>query len=223
MLGLGVALVCVHHVVAVAVMSVDLGSEWMKVAVVSPGVPMEIALNPESKRKTSVAVSMKDGERKFGSDAMVVCVKSPKHCYRYLLDLLGKKLDHPAVAAYQARFPMYKLEADPDRGTVVFRHDEDTVYSVEELLGMILAHAKSQAESYTGQTVRCDMIYNTSIHYSSLVTLQGRRDHHSRVLQPGREDGAGGRGPARGAQCSTAYEHAHGSRGKQRTSICALS
>ena len=156
MLGLGVALVCVHHVVAVAVMSVDLGSEWMKVAVVSPGVPMEIALNPESKRKTSVAVSMKDGERKFGSDAMVVCVKSPKHCYRYLLDLLGKKLDHPAVAAYQARFPMYKLEADPDRGTVVFRHDEDTVYSVEELLGMILAHAKSQAESYTGQTVRCE-------------------------------------------------------------------
>ena len=115
-----------------------------------PGVPMEIALNPESKRKTSVAVSMKDGERKFGSDAMVVCVKSPKHCYHYLLDLLGKKLDHPAVLAYQKRFPQYKLEADEERGTVVFRHDEETTYSVEELLGMILAHAKTQAETYTG-------------------------------------------------------------------------
>ena len=33
--GLGVLLVCLHHVAAVAVMSVDLGSEWMKVAVVS--------------------------------------------------------------------------------------------------------------------------------------------------------------------------------------------
>jgi len=39
---------------------------------------MEIALNPESKRKTSVAVSLKNGERKFGSDAMNVCVKEPK-------------------------------------------------------------------------------------------------------------------------------------------------
>jgi len=169
-LGLGVILVCLQHVAAVAVMSVDLGSQWMKVAVVSPGVPMEIALNPESKRKTSVAVSIKDGERKFGSDAMVVCVKSPKHCYYYLLDLLGKKLDHPSVVAYQQRFPYYKLEADPERGTVMFRHDEDTVYSVEELLGMILAHAKTQAETYTGQTVR-DAVITTPVFFNQAERL----------------------------------------------------
>lgn len=30
---------------SVAVMSVDLGSEWMKIAIVKPGVPMEIVLN----------------------------------------------------------------------------------------------------------------------------------------------------------------------------------
>lgn len=30
---------------SVAVMSVDLGSEWMKMAIVKPGVPMEIVLN----------------------------------------------------------------------------------------------------------------------------------------------------------------------------------
>ena len=35
LLGLGLSLVCVQHVLAVAVMSVDLGSQWMKVAVVS--------------------------------------------------------------------------------------------------------------------------------------------------------------------------------------------
>jgi len=168
--GLGVLLVCLHHVAAVAVMSVDLGSEWMKVAVVSPGVPMEIALNPESKRKTSVAVSIKDGERKFGSDAMVVCVKSPKNCYYYLLDLLGKKMDHPAVKAYQARFPQYKLEADPERGTVVFRHDEETSYTVEELLGMILAHAKTQAESYTGQSVR-DVVITSPVFFNQAERL----------------------------------------------------
>lgn len=31
--------------VSVAVMSIDLGSEWMKMAIVKPGVPMEIVLN----------------------------------------------------------------------------------------------------------------------------------------------------------------------------------
>ena len=131
---------------------------------------MEIALNPESKRKTNVAVSMKDGERKFGSDAMIVCVKSPKHCYQHLLDLLGKKMEHPAVKAYQARFPQYKLEADPERGTVMFRHDEETVYSVEELLGMILAHAKSQAETYTGQAVR-DAVITTPVFFNQAERL----------------------------------------------------
>jgi len=151
-------------------MSVDLGSEWMKIAVVSPGVPMEIALNPESKRKTSMAVSLKDGERKYGSDAMAVCVKSPKHCYRYLLDLLGKKLDHPLVAAFQKRFPEHKLEADSERGTVVFRTPDDVLYSVEELVGMLLAHAKNQAEVYTEQAIK-DAVLTVPVYFNQAERL----------------------------------------------------
>jgi len=167
---LGLSLVCLDMALGVAVMSVDIGAEWMKVAVVSPGVPMEIALNPESKRKTSVAVSIKDGERKFGSDAMGVCVKSPKNCYVYLLDLLGKKVDHPQVKAYQSRFPQYKIEADPERGTVVFRHDSDTAYSVEELLGMVFAHAKTQAETFTEQAVK-DAVITTPVYFNQAERL----------------------------------------------------
>lgn len=91
-------------------MSVDLGSEWMKVAIVKPGVPMEIALNKyetyktkffghedfylpcssclfknsvilfvcsvflfrESRRKTPVAVCLKENERLFEDSAMGV-------------------------------------------------------------------------------------------------------------------------------------------------------
>ncbi len=95
---------------------------------------MEIALNPQSQRKTSVAVAFRDGERTFGSDAMAVAVKYPKNCYFYLLDLLGKKIDHPSVKLYLERFPYYTIEADPERGTVIFRHDEETTFSVEELV-----------------------------------------------------------------------------------------
>jgi len=165
-----IALAVLDTAVGVSVMSVDIGAEWMKVAVVSPGVPMEIALNPETKRKTSVAVSIKDGERKFGSDAMGVCVKSPKHCYVYLLDLLGKKVEHPLVKAYKERFPQYIIEADPERGTVVFRHDEETTYSVEELIGMVLAHAKTQAESFTEQTVK-DTVITCPVYFNQAERL----------------------------------------------------
>ena len=130
---------------------------------------MEIALNPESKRKTASAVAFRDGERTFGSDAMAVAVKYPKNCYFYLLDLLGKKVDHPAVKLYQERFPYYDIEAHPDRGTVVFKHDEETRFTVEELIGMILSHAKQIAEDYTDQKIR-DIVITTPVYFNQVRT-----------------------------------------------------
>jgi hypoxia up-regulated 1 len=82
---------------------------------------MEIALNKESQRKTAVAVAIRGDERTFGGDAMAVGVKNPKSCYFYLLDLVGKPYDHPSVKLYRERFPYYDMEADPQRGTVLFR------------------------------------------------------------------------------------------------------
>ncbi|KAG0723727.1 Hypoxia up-regulated protein 1 [Chionoecetes opilio] len=125
--GLAVVVAMVAMVVAVdavTIMSVDIGSEWIKVAVVAPGVPMEIALNKESKRKTPAAISFRNGERNFGEDAMNNGVRFPATNYYYLLDLLGKRAeDSPVVDVYKKRFPFYQIEADEDRGTVVFRHN----------------------------------------------------------------------------------------------------
>lgn len=42
----------------------------MKIALVKPGVPMEIVLNKESKRKTPFALAIRNGERFFGESAM---------------------------------------------------------------------------------------------------------------------------------------------------------
>ena len=53
-----------------AVMSVDLGGESIKIAIVSPGKPMEIILNVDSQRKTPMAVGFRDGDRFFGEAAM---------------------------------------------------------------------------------------------------------------------------------------------------------
>nr|CAD7592318.1 unnamed protein product [Timema genevievae] len=152
-LAMGLAAFLVPETYAVAVMSVDLGSEWMKIAIVSPGVPMEIALNKESKRKTPVTIAFRDGERTFGEDATTVAVRFPKNSYSYLLDLLGKKLDNPVVKLFQKRFPYYELVADPERGTVLFQHDSETQYSVEELVGMLLHQAQEFAQDSAGQAI----------------------------------------------------------------------
>lgn len=82
-------------------MSIDLGSEWVKVGVVSPGVPMEIALNKESKRKTPSILAFRDGVRTFGEDAASIGVRFPSNAYFYLTDLLGKTVDNPIVQLYR--------------------------------------------------------------------------------------------------------------------------
>lgn len=133
-------------------MSVDLGSEWMKVGVVSPGVPMEIALNKESKRKTPTTIAFRNGERVFGEDAQTLGVRFPSNSYGYLVDLLGKTIDNPMVDLYRKRFPYYDIVEDPVRKTVVFRNGDEQ-FTIEELIAQLLQVAKDYAEDSTGQMI----------------------------------------------------------------------
>uniref|UniRef100_A0A1A9WM96 Hypoxia up-regulated protein 1 n=1 Tax=Glossina brevipalpis TaxID=37001 RepID=A0A1A9WM96_9MUSC len=143
----------VYEVKAAAVMSVDLGSEWMKVGVVSPGVPMEIALNRESKRKTPATLAFRDGLRTFGEDALNVGIRDPSSAYSYLIDLLGKTIDNPIVDLYRKRFPYYNIVGDPDRNTVVFKKSDKEQFLVEELVAQILMKAKEFAQDSTHQRI----------------------------------------------------------------------
>ncbi|KAM9455464.1 hypoxia up-regulated protein 1 isoform 1-T2 [Clarias gariepinus] len=139
---------------SVAVMSVDLGSEWMKVAIVKPGVPMEIALNKESRRKTPVAVCLKENERLFGDSALGVSVKNPKVVYRYLQSLLGKTADNLQVEQYRKHFPEHQVLRDEKRGTVYFKYSEEMQYTPEELLGMVLNYSRGLAEDFAEQIIK---------------------------------------------------------------------
>ncbi|XP_016345843.1 hypoxia up-regulated protein 1 [Sinocyclocheilus anshuiensis] len=139
---------------SIAVMSVDLGSEWMKIALVKPGVPMEIVLNKESRRKTPVAVCLKENERLFGDSALGVAVKNPKVVYRFLQSILGKTADNPQVAQYQKHFPEHQLQRDEKRGTVFFKFSEELQYTPEELLGMILNYSRGLAQDFAEQPIK---------------------------------------------------------------------
>uniref|UniRef100_A0A671VBD9 Hypoxia up-regulated protein 1 n=1 Tax=Sparus aurata TaxID=8175 RepID=A0A671VBD9_SPAAU len=137
----------------VAVMSLDLGSEWMKMAIVKPGVPMEIVLNKESRRKTPTAVCLKENERLFG-DSALGSMKNPKTVYRRLQTLLGKKHNNLQVAHYQKHFPEHQLQEDPVRGTVYFKNSEEMQYTPEELLGMVLNYSCGLAQDFAEQPIK---------------------------------------------------------------------
>lgn len=85
---------------------------------------MEIVLNKESKRKSPVAIAFRNGERLFGEDALTMGVRFPQSSYNYVLPLLGQRANSSIVERYKSQFPYYHIEEDPERGTVVFRHDE---------------------------------------------------------------------------------------------------
>ncbi|XP_019519181.1 PREDICTED: hypoxia up-regulated protein 1 [Hipposideros armiger] len=168
-----------------AVMSVDLGSESMKVAIVKPGVPMEIVLNKESRRKTPVTVTLKENERFFGDSAASMAIKNPKATLRYFQQLLGKQEDNPHVALYRVRFPEHELGFDPQRQTAYFQISPQLQFSPEEVLGMVLNYSRSLAEDFAEQPIK-DAVITVPAFFNQAerrAVLQAARMAGLKVLQ----------------------------------------
>uniref|UniRef100_A0AC11BMZ3 Hypoxia up-regulated 1 n=1 Tax=Ovis aries TaxID=9940 RepID=A0AC11BMZ3_SHEEP len=168
-----------------AVMSVDLGSESMKVAIVKPGVPMEIVLNKESRRKTPVTVTLKENERFFGDSAASMAIKNPKATLRYFQHLLGKQENNPHVALYKARFPEHELGFDPQRQTVYFQISPQLQFSPEEVLSMLLNYSRSLAEDFAEQPIK-DAVITVPAFFNQAerrAVLQAARMAGLKVLQ----------------------------------------
>jgi hypothetical protein len=57
-----------------AVLAIDYGTEWTKAALVKPGIPLQIVLTRDSKRKEQSVVAFKKQERLYGTDAYSLVV-----------------------------------------------------------------------------------------------------------------------------------------------------
>ncbi|XP_032057716.1 hypoxia up-regulated protein 1 [Aythya fuligula] len=168
-----------------AVMSVDVGSESMKIAIVKPGVPMEIVLNKESRRKTPVAVALKENERLFGDSALGMSIRTPKVAFRYFQDLLGKQMNNPQVALYRTRFPEHELVEDEKRQTVIFKLSQAVQYSPEEMLGMVLNYSRGLAEEFAEQPIK-DAVITVPAYFNQAerrAVLHAARMADLKVLQ----------------------------------------
>ncbi|KAK5661332.1 hypothetical protein OQA88_11227 [Cercophora sp. LCS_1] len=154
-----------------AVLGVDLGTEYIKAALVKPGIPLEIVLTKDSRRKEISAVTFKPSsngpkkgaypERAYGSDAMALAPRFPGDVFPNLKPLLGLPADSAEVKEYALRHPALQLESHKIRGTAAFKSakaftPEEEAWLIEELLAMELQSIKANAEELAGKgtTVR---------------------------------------------------------------------
>lgn len=82
---------------AKAILGVDLGSLYMKVALVQRGAPLEIVTNMHSKRKTEQMILFDEGTRFYGADASSLLARKPTQTPVAMSIMLGRDEDHPAV------------------------------------------------------------------------------------------------------------------------------
>ena len=152
-----------------AVLGIDIGTEYFKAALVKPGIPLEIVLTKDSKRKESSAIAFKPTresdapfpERFYGGDALALTARYPDDIYINLKTLLGLQFNDGAdetVKSYWNRFPALKLETAPDgRGSVALRSNrlgeaqKKEAFLVEEILAMQLKQIKANADTLAGK------------------------------------------------------------------------
>jgi hypoxia up-regulated 1 len=97
MLGLLSLLLLPAMSTARAILGVDLGSLYMKVALVQSGSPLEIVTNLHSKRKTEQMVLFDRQQRFYGADASALLARKSQLTPQAMTVLLGRDDQHPVV------------------------------------------------------------------------------------------------------------------------------
>ena len=143
------------------VISIDYGTAFMKAALVKPGMPFDVVLSRDSKRKGPSVVGGKKHERLFGADAENAAGRFPDDVYAGMKLLLGRSYDNATVLERQSQLYGTNLVPAPQRPQAIAvqrplktQDDKPFVYSVEEIVGMQLSHMKQLAEATAREEVK---------------------------------------------------------------------
>ncbi|KAL9931290.1 hypothetical protein V8E36_009800 [Tilletia maclaganii] len=151
---------------AVGVVGIDFGTAWIKASLMKPGLPFDVVLGKDSKRKIQAAVAWKgEDDRLFGTDAANLASRYPTDSFSSTKLLLGIPCGPATDAPSQAAKPIVDrvaslhgniiVPAPSDRAACAYQRGNanGTLYSVEELVGMQLAHVKELAEATAGERI----------------------------------------------------------------------
>ncbi|KAJ8074780.1 lumenal Hsp70 protein [Marasmius tenuissimus] len=134
-----------------AVLAIDYGSDWIKASLMKPGVPFDVLLNKDSKRKIQATVGWKNSDRLFGGDAFNLASRFPSDSFSSTKLLQAAPFDSPLVS-YYTTISSAKVK-ETSRKTVALEQSDGTEWAVEELIAMQFAYVKGLAESVAGEKV----------------------------------------------------------------------
>lgn len=145
----GLLLSSMTYVSAKAILGVDLGSIYMKVALVQRGAPLEIVTNMHSKRKTEQMILFDQGTRLYGSDASSLLARKPTNVPLGMSVMLGRDEDHPAVKVLSERhYPLTPEYNETRKGLYLSIDGGKQVHTPEELTAMVLHYAEEFTHQY---------------------------------------------------------------------------
>lgn len=115
---------CSYSAEARAILGIDLGSVYMKVALVQSGSPLEIVTNLHSKRKTEQMILFdgKDQQRFYGADADALLARKASSTPTSMSVLLGREEEHPAVKVRFARCSLWIIHFPFVAHTHIYTH-----------------------------------------------------------------------------------------------------
>ncbi|KAL4077708.1 heat shock protein 70 family [Scleroderma citrinum] len=160
---LSVVLVSVFEISLAAVLAIDYGADWTKASLMKPGLPFDVLLNKDSKRKIQSSVAWKRDDRLFGSDAANLASRFPSDSFSSLKLLQGASHDSPPVSYFTQISTSNVIEGP--RSMVSFRQSDGTEWSTEELIAMQLSYIKRLAEDVAGEPVQ-DVIITVPPYYT---------------------------------------------------------
>jgi len=150
---------------AKAILGVDLGSLYMKVALVQRNSPLEIVTNLHSKRKTEQMVLFDQGSRFYGADASSLMARKPHLTPSQMTILLGRAHDHPSVQVLKERHYHFQPAYNSTRSGVCLTID-NVEFTPEELVAMVLTHAKDITAAYGVTTPLKDCVLTVPSFYT---------------------------------------------------------
>lgn len=147
-------LTCILSSVLSAIVGIDYGQQFTKAVLLAPGIPFELVLTDEGKRKDLSGICIRKEsngglERAYGSQMGSLVTRFPQNTVLDLKQLIGKSFDDPATEKYLRTHFGINLVRDESRNNAIkfdLGLDNSTYqFSVEELLAMSLNEIKARA------------------------------------------------------------------------------
>lgn len=156
-----------------AVIGIDAGSEYWKVAIIKPGKGFEIVTDEENRRKFPALITFDEhGERMIGSGAATLSIRRPANSFSYTQWLLGQSVPESTDVesnvrqSYSQAFLPTQLVPINERGNAVgIRWNTSQVLPTETVHSMLFAHAKRIASDFIEAPVQ-DCVVTIPSHFS---------------------------------------------------------